>query len=374
MKIAIVTGIFPPDHGGPASYVPRIASGLMERGHHISAVMTLSDRIDHDDRGYGFPVLRLPRHVWKPLRWVRTILAIRRAATEADVVYLNGLVMEGIVASRLLSRRAVAVKVVGDLIWEKARNAKASSSRLDDFATESLPLRWRLLRWLQGRYTGCSDAVIVPSRYLAGIVRRWGVEGEKIHVVYNAVETQPSAGRGEGSCDLVTVARLVAWKGLDRLIEVAAANGWSLRIVGEGPLRGALEQLARRLHADVSFAGHVPQAQVADEIRRGRLFVLNSSYEGLPHIVLEAKSAGVAVVATEAGGTPETIEHGVDGWLVPAADDAALEASLRRLLSDDILRARLAQQGRASLSKFSLQAMFDQTEAVLLRVAAGSAR
>lgn len=366
MRILLVTGIFPPDHGGPASYVPAIARGLQAVGHEIAALITLSDRLDHDDTHYGFPVLRLPRQRLRPIRWLQTVFAVRRLAGTADVVYLNGLVLEGIVATKLLGHRTVVIKVVGDLIWEKARNQHATALELDAFQQAALPLRWRLLRRLQSWYTGLADVVITPSRYLAGVVACWGVAASRLKVVYNAVEAPSGATALQPQVDIVTVARLVSWKGLADLIAVVAEHGWSLHIVGEGPLREELEGQAKGLNARVTFAGHVPKAKVAEAIRSGRLFVLFSSYEGLPHIVLEAKAAGVVVLASAAGGTPEAIDHGVDGWLVPVGDRPALAAAIDKLLSDDSLRQALASRGRTSISeRFSHERMVRDTAAVL---------
>lgn len=374
MKLLIVTGIFPPDHGGPASYVPRMAAALADRGHDIIAVVTLSDALQHNDDAFGFRVVRLLRGEFKPVRWLRTVLTIRKYAAQADSVYLNGLVMEGVVATRLLRRKPTAVKVVGDLIWEKARNANATSLNIDAFQVALMPATWRFLRWLQKFYTACVDAVIVPSDYLARIVRGWGVDTRRIHTVYNAVDPVEAGANGgvrrTMTWDIVVVARLVPWKGLVAVIETAAALGKSLKIVGDGPMRGELEALAQKLKADVVFTGHIRQSQVAQEIRSARLFVLNSSYEGLPHIVLEAKSAGVPVLATKVGGTPETIDHGVNGWLIEADDQGALRKALDQLLSDPLLLESLAAGGLEQMrTRFSFQTMIDATETVLQSIA-----
>lgn len=367
MKVLIVTGIFPPDHGGPASYVPTIARGLQQLGHEIVAVLTLSDRLDHDDMHYEFPVVRLPRHRLLLMRWMQTIIKIASLSARADVLYLNGLVLEGIIAAKILIHKPVVVKVVGDLIWEKARNRGASELDFNAFQKAHLPLCWNLLHWLQGKYTAMADAVITPSRYLAGIVAGWGVNEKRIHIVYNAVTIPSVLQSDKCQYDLVTVARLVPWKGLAELIEVAGDLGLQLRIVGDGSLRRELESLAFRCGAKVSFAGQVQKEKIPDEIRGGRLFVLNSSYEGLPHIVLEAKAAGVAVLASAAGGTPETICHAVDGWLVPVNDKAALTGAIRQLLSDGKTRADLAQAGFQQVAeKFSFTVQLQATEAALI--------
>lgn len=372
MKVLLVTGIFPPDHGGPASYVPAIAHGLKERGHEIVAIVTLSDSLTHDDGHFGFPVIRLPRGRFRPLRWPQTVMTIYRLAQLADVVFLNGLVLEGVLATKILGRRPSVIKVVGDLIWEKARNVGATHLELEAFQEGALSWRWRLLRRLQGWYTSRADAVITPSLYLSRIVNGWGVDKRRIYTVYNAVTRSVGATTATPTSpryDLVTVARLVPWKGVGSLIRVAAKHGWSLRIVGDGPMHDELQALAKESGAQASFAGHVAHDRVAEEIRSGRLFVLNSSYEGLPHIVLEAKAAGVAVLASDAGGTPETIQPGVDGWLIPVGDEPALAAGIQGLLGDDDERGRLAEAGRRQVMEgFSFEVLVNATETVLAGV------
>lgn len=369
MKILFVSGIFPPDLGGPATYVPAMAEALGNLGHQIVGVVTLADDPDAPMDQRPFPVYRLARHQWRPLRLLRTIATIRRLARHADVVFLNGLVLEGVIASRLATRPTV-IKVVGDLMWERARNQRATTLAIDAFQTAILPWRWRWLRRLQGVYTAAAARVLTPSRYLGGIVAQWGVSPDRIRVVYNAVEAPPPTATTmpAAAWDVVTVARLVPWKGLAELIDLAKARDWHLKIVGDGPLRAELE--ARSRGANVTFTGQVPQSQVAHEIRSGRVFVLNSSYEGLPHIVLEAKAAGVPVVATAAGGTVETIHDGVDGFLVPPGDVTALADRIGHLLADESRHKQLAQAGLAQISgSFSYQRMVTQTLAVLREAA-----
>jgi glycosyltransferase involved in cell wall biosynthesis len=367
MKILVVTGIFPPDHGGPATYVPAISTAL-SRHHQIDGVITLSDG-PYDDSALPFPVLRIPRQWPRVLRMVRTIALIRSKCTAVDVIYLNGLVFEGVIACKLLASRPIAVKVVGNLIWERARN-RGNTDNLDEFQIRRQHPFWEFMKWLQSWYMRKADRVIVPSRYLATVVAKWGVPPDRIAVVYNSVDTSPGeTGKGiEPDFDIVTVARLVPWKGVAELIDLACENGWSLRIVGDGPLRTELEERVIRLksHSRVCFAGQVPGEQVANELRRGRIFVLNSTYEGLPHVVIEAITAGTPTIATAVGGTPETIRDGVDGYLVAPGDSAALGQRIQTLLADPELRKKMAKDGRKNLaSKFSFPTMVERTESAL---------
>src|SRR5438128_7375565 len=120
LRILIMTGIFPPDIGGPATYVPQVATALAERGHTLT-VLTLSDRLDHDDNQYPFRVVRLARQLRKPWRWLRALAAITQLGREADVVFVNGLAIETVLANQWLGKPLVQ-KVVGDLAWERATN------------------------------------------------------------------------------------------------------------------------------------------------------------------------------------------------------------------------------------------------------------
>ena len=129
MNILIVTGIFPPDHGGPASYTSFIARELIAKGIGISGLVTLSDQIDFKDE-LDIPVVRILRKSPRLFRMFKTISIIYKMSKDADVVYLNGLVLEGIIACKLLSRTPVVIKVVGDLIWEKYKNSEVSSKSL----------------------------------------------------------------------------------------------------------------------------------------------------------------------------------------------------------------------------------------------------
>lgn len=372
MKVLIVTGIYPPDHGGPARYVPYLAQELMENEIEVVGVVTLSDQIFSIDN-LAFPIKRIIRNSPKPLRMIKTILTIYKMSKDADVVYLNGLVLEGIIACKLFSRKPVVIKVVGDLVWEKYRNSVENNLSLSivEFQNEPLTFYWTCLRKLQSLYTQLADEIIVPSNFLGKIVKQWGVNSENIHVIYNAIKLpveEPSSDFFP-EYDLVTVARLVPWKGVFELIMICHHLGLSLLVVGDGPIRSELEYRAKKMKVNVIFAGNVPQEEVANNIRKAKLFVLNSSYEGLPHIVLEAKLSKVPVLATSAGGTAETINHNIDGWLVPVGDTLSFRNAISLILNSSNLRGRLARAGYKQVVKnFNPEIQIHQTISVFERV------
>jgi glycosyltransferase involved in cell wall biosynthesis len=368
MKILVITGIFPPDIGGPATYVPAISRELTERGHEITLV-TLSDRLDHDDRSYGFRVRRIQRGASKPRRFLLTILRILREGRSANVLFVNGLYLEAVIANFFL-RKSLVQKIVGDWAWERATNKGWVHESFEAFQSGKHNPRVALLKALRRFCARRANMVIVPSRYLARAVVDWGVSESKTLVVYNAVEF-PSPSRSalplSTRINVVTVGRLVAWKQIDRLIDaIGECEGIGLVVVGDGPERDRLESMASdRLGQRVYFAGQRSKEEAFALMAACDLFVLNSSYEGFPHVVLEAMCAGLPVVATDVGGTPELVRDGENGLLIAPNANGELSKTLMKLVTSSEERQRLAAGARETIQRFRPAAMIEATESLL---------
>jgi glycosyltransferase involved in cell wall biosynthesis len=374
MNVLVVTGIFPPDHGGPASYVPRIAAALARRGHRVE-VVCLSDRVDHHDSDYPFRLHRIQRRLFWPWRIVLTTFTIWRTIWHHDLIYVNGLGAESALAALLAGRPAVH-KVVGDYAWERATSRGWFRGTLDEYQTSAKPGRLRLLDWVRTFPLQLANQVIVPSEYLRKIVSGWGISKNKIRVIYNAVECAAASPvispmpRPWHRKTLVTVCRLVPWKGVDGLIRLLSdLPDTRLIVVGDGAMRALLESEAQSygVAERIQFLGRLPQDAVRRCLEHADAFVLNSTYEGLPHVVLEAMAAGVPVIARNAGGTSEVVEDNVTGLLVPVGDTSALKAAIERLWREPALGRQLtAEAARRLLERFDFNAMINATEATLL--------
>ncbi len=406
MNILIITGIFPPDIGGPATYVPQIANGLVERGHEIT-VLTLSDSLksgarhpapktqhpkpntqhlvpDSPDILYPFRVVRLARQLFKPWRWLWTALCIVRLGKRTDVLFVNGLAMEAVLANLLL-RKPMVQKVVGDLAWERATNKGWVSDDFETFQTTRYDLRTtygrkiELLKRLRSWWTRSADQIIAPSRYLARWIASWGIPEERISVIYNALEPLNGIKPAPLPFDhlphttnlklkVVTVGRLVRWKGVVRLLE--AIGHWDevgLIVIGEGPERPNLEEQARALGIidRVYFAGQRSHKETLSFMAACDLFVLNSTYEGFPHVLLEAMTLGLPVIATAVGGTPEAVQDRENGRLIELTDHGLLQETLSELISSPLERERLARGATRTAAQFRLSATLEKTEGVL---------
>ena len=176
--------------------------------------------------------------------------------------------------------------------------------------------------------------------------------------------------------------RLSHAKGFDLLIEAFARIAadfpqWKLVILGDGELRTELEQQvsARGLNERVLFAGAVSEPGAF--LRRARLFVMASRFEGFPLAHGEALACGLPVIATDcpsrpanngerlAGGVRELIRRSVDGVLVPCEDPSALARAMADLMADRLRREVLANHAPEVLSRFSPDRIFDDWDRLL---------
>lgn len=370
MKILIVTGIFPPDIGGPATYVPKIALSLAKRGYQVRVLTTGEpENLSGDDSGYPFPVVRINRRIplWRrPFRYLQQIW---RWALDADVIYANGVFWETALMSQWL-RKPMVRKVVGDPAWERATNRGWVRDNFEVFQQQRYSWKVELFKVVRSWSLRQADRIIVPSYYLARRVMGWGIDDNRVTVIYNAVELpetiQPATLPLKTSMNIVTAGRLVAWKQVDRVIEaIATLPDVGLVIIGDGPERSRLQSLARVLEIGdrVYFSGQLPPQEMLALMAACDLFVLNSTYEGLPHVILEAMSLGLPVVATAVGGTPELVRDGENGRLI--TDDTLLSEVFSQLLYCPAWRQKLALGAIDTVRQFGWQRLVAETEAVL---------
>ncbi len=372
MRILITTGIFPPDIGGPATYVPTIAKALAERGHQVTVLTTSEpENLQWDDSIYPFLVFRINRRqkIW--LRSLKCVAEILRLGRAADVIYANGVYFEAAIASKFL-RKPLVMKIVGDEAWERSVRRGWTKDNFEDFQQRCQSWQAELLKRHRSWVVRQANKVIVPSQYLANWVVKWGVPTEKIVVIYNAVEisdgVEPLSIPLKTPIKAVTVGRLVPWKQVDGLIEaLREIPELGLVVVGDGPERPRLERIAQELGVlgRVYFAGQRSKKETLSLMAACDLFVLNSTYEGLPHTVLEAMALGLPVIATAVGGTPEVVRDGETGLLIHSGN-RALEKTLYALVTDEKTRRRLGEKAKKWVREhMSLQVMVTSTEKVL---------
>ena len=193
-----------------------------------------------------------------------------------------------------------------------------------------------------------------------------GLRPGSVTLLYNGVPSAsgssggpPRGGTPTERFAIGAVGRLVPEKGFDVLIRaLAGLPEADLVLMGDGPERAGLEGLGRELGLQdrMTFTGWVEPPWVARQ--RCDVLVMPSRVEGFGLVAVEALLAGIPVVASRVGGLTEVVEDGVTGLLVPSDDPEALASALRELEGDSVLRAELAERGRADVRRrFSVEAM-----------------
>ncbi len=383
MNIIFISSIYPPESGGPATYVRRLSQDFHSKGHNVKVIALSEIERDPNDPPY---LIRISKKGTIVRRSFRLFCAVLKHGRDVDILYDNGGPWDTGFPVRWANyflRKKLVTKVVGDNVWEYVRRNRLTDDGIDEFQGKFYGLKIAFLNYMRNTSTRSADLVITPGHYMADLVTGWGVKRENISVIHNAVDL--SDGKPEipeiiKRCDgakriITTAARLVPWKGIDGIIRVVAQleEGVYLLVIGDGPELTNLKELTKALGIDkrVIFTGRVAQKEVLSLLSYSDVFVLNTEYEGLPHIVLEAFSVGVPVIATDICGNPEVIEDGKNGLLVPAKDDEALKNAILRLINDTGYSKKLISNSRDRLQYFGWNRLFGETERVFDRLFKG---
>jgi glycosyltransferase involved in cell wall biosynthesis len=375
VRVLIVSGIWPPDVGGPASHAPDVAQFLRGRGHEVEVVTTA----DAPPAARPYPVRAVPRHHRVGVRHYRGAALVRRRARNADVVYTTGMFGRSAVGS-ILARKPYVVKLTADPAFERSRRRGFVEGNVDDFQGHRGGPAVGLLRFARDVELRHAAHVFTPSAYLRELTLGWGVAPQRVSVLPNPTPVVGELGQrdelrrefGLNGATLAFAGRLTAQKSLERALEaVADADGVKLVIAGEGPEREPLQARAGDLGIGdrVTFLGAQPRERILELFHAADATILSSSWENFPHTVVEALAVGTPVLAMQAGGVSEVVHDGVNGLLVATGDTAALGDAVRRYFADDELRERLRGAAAASVAGYAPDAVFGELEKTLRRVA-----
>jgi glycosyltransferase involved in cell wall biosynthesis len=279
----------------------------------------------------------------------------------------------------IIMRKRFIVRVTGEYAWEQGTLRFGVADSLDDFQMRRYHPAVEILRILEQWLVKRADAVIAPSEYLKNIIVQWGIKTERIAVIYNAVSIPPAIthegkrsradarkdlGISEDERVLVSIGRLVPWKGFCELIEMMPIIQRSfpktkLYIIGDGPDDERIKKTIVRLDLGraVVLVGRLDHRMLAMYVHAADCFVLNTGYEGFSHQLVEVLALGTPVVTTRVGGNPEIIEDGVTGQLVSYGDGAAFTNAVIDALTHAELRQRLSANGKKRALEFTVERM-----------------
>lgn len=370
-NLFLSTGIFPPAIGGPSLVVERLANELTKREYKCS-VLTFGEK-DSSERNYQVERVLFSNKAARSIKLYRKTFKL---AKEADIIYAFDTYTNGFTAALAAKKlkKPLILRFTGDSAWEYAFNF--GKTKDDILAFQKKPQRFVVKLKIKRRnfILKTANKIVTDCEFLKKVLKEIGIDEKKIKVINNAVEQVEENNSAPKEKSILTMARLVPWKGIDTLIELMPAikkrvPKAKLVIAGDGPERKSLEKLAKETGADsIVFAG-----KVVDPVKKQKLFqnadifALNTFYEGMSNSILEAMASGKAIITTNQGGNPELI-NGKNGILVDYNNAEQIESAIIELLSNSELSKKLSENARETSKKYTWDALLEKNIEVIKKI------
>ncbi|MBU2068453.1 glycosyltransferase family 4 protein [Patescibacteria group bacterium] len=375
-RILILTGVFLEGIGGPSTLLKALNKDLIERGYKVT-VLTYGKKKKAKEYPYSVKVVS---NKWPS--FLRSFIYLKKGlwlALRSDIIYNQDLYTAGLtslIIKRFLGKKLVT-RFVGDSAWETALNQGETIDDILTFQDKKYSHLIERRKKIRKKILLNSDKVIVASNFLRNLALKIGVSDEKIKVIYNSVDfldinddlkVDLKKELNVSGRVILTNARLTLWKGVDMLIKIMPRliekyGDINFIIISEGPERKNLEKLVLDLDIEknVFFVGRVSRQLVVSYLKIADVFVLNTNYEGMSFVILEAMKVGAPIITTPAGGNPETIKDGQTGLLVNYRNKGQWLKAISRILDNSELAERLVDNAKKDLKRFSWDNLVKET-------------
>jgi glycosyltransferase involved in cell wall biosynthesis len=354
-RVLLITSIYPPQVGGPAIFTSRFSCWLIEKNFNVK-IITYTTGLAITDEKISYISLQYGRLT----AFFKFIFEILINSNKNTLILSNGAFIETYIAC-LISKRKYVLKIPGDHVWELSKNRGWTSKNIEDFQYEKLNFLQRIFRTFTNLSLKKSKFIISPSNQLANFAKRWGVKDEKVRTIYNCVNPDrfKKIDVSKKQFDLITVCRLVPWKGLEELIECSIKLNLKLLIVGDGPLLSKLEILANEHPSNISLVGIIENNKLSEVLNSAKIFVLNSDFEATSYALIEAKMCGLPVIAKKTDGSLTLIQNGIDGFVYSSKEGINLEGAITKLIGNKVLIDLFGSEARKdALLRFNEQINF----------------
>jgi glycosyltransferase involved in cell wall biosynthesis len=347
LRVGMISRTVPPfDRGGIQTYVLGLSKALAARGVKVH-LFIIGQELEIEGIEVhpikAFPVPRLTAGLY-------TTFALNAARHvkryDLDIIHGHSMYAGGYA----LAKRLPFVVTLHGTQLSELRATLETRPRPNHVLTDSFSMV------MERMAASKADLVIaVCKRHKEEIMEQYGIEEDRIRVVYEGIDVQrfsPSECKGK---DVLFVGRLHQRKGLDRLLKAFKKVKESdpearLRIAGKGEGEKEYKALSRKLGIDdvVQFLGHVPDDVLPGLYTSSSLFIMPSYYEGFGLVLLEAMASGLPVLAGDTGVAPELVQNGKNGFII---DETDLHSRILEVLSDEALKRDMGKRNRAIMEK-----------------------
>ena len=320
MRVLVTVGIFPPDIGGPATFVPKIAKYFQDELNYEIEILTLSDN-KNSNINDDFSVKRIDRNLPIIYRWLKTIFTIYKLGKNKDLIFVNGLGTETTIANIFLKKKIIR-KIVGDPVWERAYSKAKISESFDEFQVKNYGFSISLQKKVRSFSIKKSDIVVTPSQHLKNFILNLGFKN-KIEIINNGVFI-PKENTNiftNDQINITIVSRLVSHKNIEKIIKaISDLNSplINLNIIGDGPELNQLQKISLESNNkdNIIFHGKLNRDDINHIFLKSDIYIQASNYEGLPHSLLEAMSYGIPVLCTPVGECKEILGNEDRGYIL----------------------------------------------------------
>ena len=320
MRVLVTVGIFPPDIGGPATFVPKIAKYFQDELNYEIEILTLSDN-KNSNINDDFSVKRIDRNLPIIYRWLKTIFTIYKLGKNKDLIFVNGLGTETTIANIFLKKKIIR-KIVGDPVWERAYSKAKISESFDEFQVKNYGFSISLQKKVRSFSIKKSDIVVTPSKHLKNFILNLGFKN-KIEIINNGVfipEENTNIFTND-QINITIVSRLVSHKNIKKIIRAISDLNDPLiylNIIGDGPELNQLQKISLESNNkdNTIFHGKLNRDDINHIFLKSDIYIQASNYEGLPHSLLEAMSYGIPVLCTPVGECKEILGNEDRGYIL----------------------------------------------------------
>ena len=337
---------------------------------------------DPDPQGWPFQVISVPRSSML-LRYWLDFYAVWKAVKGADLLYINEHLALHVAFAGRLRGIPMVIRVCVDGTWEITHRLGWHDDPITQYIHKTYGWRVRWARKVQKLWWGWMRRIIAPSRFLESVVLGHDVAPQKIQLIHNAYHgplelkvskeaAREAVGLPGDTKILLAICRLMIWKGVDGIIRSLERlpENHHLYVAGDGDELEAWTVLAENLGLSdrVHFLGNVPHTDLMTWIRASDVFVLNSSYEGLSHTLLEVMWLGLPAAVSAVCGNPELIEDRVNGRAFDFQDVDGIVDAVGEIIADSQTANDYVEKSKEKVQDFARDKIFARTEDLFFEI------
>ena len=370
MNVCFVTPEYFPISGGTGAYVYYLSHSLQKLGHNVHVVARHTE--DAEDTFHGIKVHYIKgtgnalTRYWSFARSASKKIEELNNQIGLDIIHAN---LPLVPSFAIPNNASKALVCAVHSTWKGEAIVTRQSNPTELNPNEKMMLRFnRVLRRYETQLMKRSDALIAVSKYTVDeLTDLYGIEEDKIHVIYNGVdidkfkprpdrmELRREFGLEEDKKVVLFVGRLYHRKGLEILLRsippvLQEYKDVKFAISGTGfkQKEESLRSLAKELNIEdqVTFLGYVPDEKLPSLYSASDIFVLPAIYENFPFAILEAQATALPVISTKVGGIPEFLVDNENGFVIDPGDSTQLTQKVLTLLQDPKLAEKMGKHGR----------------------------